>query len=539
MPATRSPLAITAALLTLLPLAACGGSGGGTGASSSPTAPQQPQATATCAAQSTVDLQPGQTASLTAAQAACFRLAPHAGARYALAGFDARAIEGARVGPEPSFGSDPVYVVGDGSGVAPAPAPSGNRAPSADRAPTDLHVRGDAATDPLSPFSRATPWQQGERFTLRGLETGVATAQVVKVMGRYVLAVVEADREGHTGKFIEDTQTAIEYLNGEGGAVLNQVWNGVQPSTSAGSGQVLIVLAAWNPDNGVASTQTNAAPDGSGIGSYVWMNLNVRPGVRDGYNMVDVPSYRLKVLAHELTHAWQLRYAYTTQPAGPRTLAFGPAWALEGTADLVALDLVRRSLGVQLTSNWNWQDRLRAPNAGITLALQPADTRGRLSRGYADAASFLQDVQVRMVRRGAGADEALAQVARGAVEGWYGTDAAGVRRQGLAARVRPVLGAAWEPADAVLLWTLTQAADDQTDFADLNNAMFDHAADPGSDYAWKAALDEVQPGKAFAYQVQRSAGSSFFVRVKDGGSGGTVSLSASVDGTRWMIARLK
>jgi hypothetical protein len=203
------------------------------------------------------------------------------------------------------------------------------------------------------------------------------------------------------------------------------------------------------------------------------------------------------------------------------------------------MDLVRRSLGVGLTSNWNWQDRLRSPNPGITLALQPIDTKGRVSRGYYDAASFLQDVEVRMVRRGTPADEALAQVARGAVEGWYGTDAAGVRRTGLADRVRAVLGAAWEPADAVLLWTLTQAADDETDFAELNNPVYDHAADPESSYAWKAALDEVQPGRSFAYQVERTAGSSFFVRVKDGGSGGTVSLSASVGGTRWMIARLK
>src|SRR5215218_5760192 len=164
MLATRRPLDLALLISLALTLAACGGSGGG-----APTSPQNPQNAASCEARSTLDLQPGQTAALTAAQAACFRLAPHAGARYALAGFDARAIEGARVGPEPSFGSDPVYVVGDGSGVAPSPAPSGNRAPSADRAPSDLHVRADAATDPLSPFSRATPWQQGERFNLRGL----------------------------------------------------------------------------------------------------------------------------------------------------------------------------------------------------------------------------------------------------------------------------------------------------------------------------------------------------------------------------------
>src|SRR5687768_14648128 len=101
MPAT-SPLIRLAALIAIaLPLAACGDGGSGAGA---PTAPTAPQGTASCAAQATVDLQPGQTASLTAAQAACFQLAPHAGARYALAGFDARAVEGARGGPEPTLG---------------------------------------------------------------------------------------------------------------------------------------------------------------------------------------------------------------------------------------------------------------------------------------------------------------------------------------------------------------------------------------------------------------------------------------------------
>jgi len=537
MPATRSSLALAAFVALALPLAACGDSGsGGAAAAGSPT---QPQAAASCAAKATVDLQPGQTASLTGAEAACFQLAPHAGARYALAGFDARAIEGARSGPEPSLGNDPVYVVGDGSAVAPAPAPAASRGPAATAVPADMHLRADAAPDPLSPFSRATPWQQGERFAIRRLDGQAATARVVRVMGRYVFALVDGDEEGHTDRFIDDTEEAMGYLQREGFGVMNRVWGGAEPSTSAGSGQMLVVYAAWNPDQGVASASTNAAGDGSGIGSFVWLNLNARPGVREAYNMVDVASYRLKVLAHELTHAWQLRYAYDSQPAGKRTIAFGPAWAMEGTADLVSMDLVRRSLGVGLTSNWNWQDRLRAPNPGITLALQPIDTKGRVSRGYYDAASFLQDVEVRMVRRGATPDEALAQVARGAVEGWYGTDAAGVRRTGLAARVRAVLGAAWEPADAVLLWTLTQAADDQTDFADLNNPVYDHVADPESSYAWKAALDEVQPGHAFAYQVARTAGSSFFVRVKDGGSGGTVSLSASVESTRWMIARLK
>lgn len=520
-----------ALLCAAISLAACSGGSGG-----APTAPQTVAEASACTALITLDLQPGQTAPLTDQQASCFRLAAHSGARYALAGFDARSIDGARSGPEPSLSSDPVYLVGDGSSVAPNVVPASDRVAGA--GPADF--RADAAPDASSPFNRATPWAEGDRFPVRRVDTGASvTARVVRVVGgRYVFAVVESDQVSGTDKLIGDTEKGMEWLAQNGVAVLDRTWGGGEPVTSTGSGQLLVVFGAWNVNNGIGSSSTYAAPDGSGVSSFLWLNLNARPGASDSYQMMDVPSFRLKVLAHEMTHAWQMRYAYGSQPAGARTVSFGPAWAMEGTADLVAMDLVRRYLGVSLSSNWNWQSRLLAPNDGITFALVPFDTRGQLSRGYYDAASFLQDVQVRMVRHGASADDALAQVARGAVDGWYGIDAAGVRRQGLADRVSAVLGAGWDPADAVLLWTLTQAADDQTNAPELNNPVYANVADPSSQYAWKPAVDEVQAGKSFAYQVTRNAGSSFFVRVKDDGRGGTVALSASVAGTRWMIARL-
>ncbi|HSU13340.1 hypothetical protein [Longimicrobium sp.] len=535
MIANHHRLGLAALCLAALPLAACGGDAGGSVTGST----QGPSTTASCAPGATVDLQPGQTASLTAAQAACFQLAPHAGARYALAGFDARAIEGAQAGPEPSLSDEPSYVVGDGSNAAPTAAPNLDRLAASAAPAGDVTLRADAQVDANTPFARATPWAEGERFPIRRLTGEQATARVVRVMGRYAFALVEGDEEGHTARFISDTEKAMDYLVREGEAVLDRTWGAGRPVTSAGSGQLLVVYGAWNPDLGMGSATTSAASDGSGIGTYVWLNLNVRPGVRDGYSLVDVPSFRLKVLAHELTHAWQMRYAYQSQPAGPRAVSFGPAWAMEGTADLVAMDIVRRSLGVPLTANWSWENRFEAPGANVTYALQPADTRGRLSRGYYDAASFLQDVQVRMTRRGVAADEALAQVARGAVEGWYGIDAAGVRRQGLSQRVRAVLGSGWDPADAVLLWTLTQASDDQTDAVELNNPVYERATDAANPNSWKAAIDEVQAGRGFAYQVTRGAGTSFFVRMKDGGEGGTVALTATVAGTRWMVARLK
>lgn len=520
-----------------LPAAACGDGGGG-GSPTAPAAPGTPVASAACPSQATVNLQPGQRQALTSAQASCFTLAAHAGARYVLAGFDARAVESARGGPEATPSGEPTYLLGDGSPATPTAVPNLSRSISAEA--SDFVVRRSVSADPADPFARATPWRQGERFAIRRKDgSGTATARVERIFGgRYVLAVVDADASSHAAKFVGDVEKGMEFMTREGVAVLERAF-GAAPVTSEGSGQMLIVLAAWNPDQGAGSAVTQADPAGGGVRSAVWINLDVRPGVRDGYDRLDVASYRLKVLAHELTHAWQMRYAYEAQPAGARAVSFGPAWAMEGTADLVAMDLVRRSLNVGLTANWDWQSALRGGGSAMTYALEPFQTRGRLSSGYFDAASFLRDVQLRLSRSGLPSDDALATVARGAVEGWFGIDGAGVRRPGLAERVRAVLGAAWEPADAVLLWTLTQAADDQTQAAELNNPVYANAADPDGEYAWKPAVDDVQAGRSFAYEVRRNPGSSFFVRLKDDGRGGTFSASSSVDGTRWMIARLK
>jgi hypothetical protein len=526
---SRASVAATGAALLL---AACGGGDAAGPAGPAPTGPA-----AGCDPVVTLDLQPGQTRALTASEASCLRLAPHSGARYAVAGFDARAIEAARTGPEPVAASDAAFLVGDGTGAAPVAAPSLDRTRAA---PAPDALRRDAAPDASSPFARATPWAVGERFPLRRADTGASvTARVTRIMGRYVFALVEADEEGHTARFMADTEQGMQTMLATGVALLNRTWGTGEPATSAGSGQLLVVYAAWDQAQGAGRASTWAAPDGSGVGTYLWLNLNVRPGMREDYGMIDVPSYRLKVLAHELTHAWQMRYAYATQPAGPRAVSFGPAWSMEGTADLLAMEIVRRSLGISLTANWGWQDRLAAKNDAIAYALQPADQRGRLGRGYYDAAGFLQDLQLRMTRAGAAPDDALAEVARGAVEGWYGVDGAGVRRSGLAARARAVLGAGWDPAGAVLLWTLAQAADDRTDAPELNNPVYDAVTDDDNPYAWKPAVDELEAGRSFAWQVTRPAGSSFYLRVKDAGGGGTLALSSAADGARWMLARIR
>ncbi|HEX5726411.1 MAG TPA: hypothetical protein VFX98_13140 [Longimicrobiaceae bacterium] len=530
--ARRTPLLLAPLLLAIS--GGCSDAGGGSPVQAEPTP------SAACHPAAVVDLAPGQVLPLTAEQAECFRLAPHAGARYALAGFDARGVESARSGPEQPLAGDPLYTLGDGSAPAAALAPAPATPPGgASAVQTDVTIRR-SATSEADPFRRAVPWREGDRFPVARREGGgTATARVVRVFGgRYVFAVVDADAGSHAERFLDDTGEAMDFMLREGIGVLSRVYGAAVPVTSEGSGQLLVLFAAWNPDHGAGGATTWLPPEGDGIYSYLWLNLEVRPGVREHFGMFDFASYRLKVLAHELTHAWQMRWLHETRAAGARREApCGPVWALEGSADLVALDLVRRYLEIGLTSNWDWDAKLRTENRHVTFALEPADTRGRLARGYFDASSFLRDLQVRLARRGVPQDDALAEVARGAVEGWHGFDALGGRREGLKARIGAVLGAGWDPADAVLLWTLAQALDDATENPELDNPVYHRAGDPDARYSWKPAADEVRLGRSFTRPVQHAAGGSFYLQVEDEGAGGVLSARSTLPGARWMIAR--
>lgn len=527
--ATPRDLVRTLLPLAAMVLAACGDAGGDraiTGPSGGPSA--------SCQSTVTLTLAVGQTRSLSAEQAACFTLQASGSTRYVLAGFDTRAVDAARSGPEPSLSSAPSYVLGAGSAPAAAVAP-------APRAPlTDVVVRtSSSGAAAAAPFVRATPWKVGERFAIQPLEGNApATARVVRIhRGHIVIAIIDEQATGHATRFMADVDRALDFMAREGDAVLDAAYGARRPITSAGSGQLLVVLSAWNPDRGAGASISEPLAGGAGPGTVLWMNLDVRPGMREGMDAYDVPSYRLKVLAHELAHAWQARFMWDTRPAGATQSAAIPTWASEGSADLVSLEAVRRYLRVGLTANWNWGAALRDLGDPLVLALEPASARGRLASGYFDASSFMRDLQVRLVRRGMSADAALGEVARGTLEGWFGTDAAGVRRTGLTARMRQAFGPQWDPADAALLWTLAQAADEETSNPELNNHLFRSATDGDARFAWEPAAPDLTAGAAQAHRVTAPAGGVFYVRVRSEG-GGIVAARSDLP-ARWMIARVR
>jgi hypothetical protein len=123
------------------------------------------------------------------------------------------------------------------------------------------------------------------------------------------------------------------------------------------------------------------------------------------------------------------------------------------------------------------------------------------------------------------------------VEGWHGADGEGGASPGLVERMRARLGPAWDPAAAVLLWTASQAADDQTPSTALANPTY-YGVGRDARYGWKPAA-ELRAGSDQSVAVTQVAGGSFYVRVTGARAGGTLSAVSSTPDARWMIARVR
>jgi hypothetical protein len=512
-----------------LGLAACGGAGG----ASSPVAAE---ANPACTAAASVSLAVGETAALSADQARCFSLAAGSDAEYALAGYDARALEASRAGKATGGFSEPRFTIADATYGGAAKAVSVAQQ-AADGAALPPHVRystASASVSPNSPFARTTPWREGERFSVAPLEgTEPATARVVRVVGgRFVLAVLEKDEAG-AQKVLQQSTEALEFLAQRGVPLLQSAFHAGVPATTAGSGQLLVLATAWDPARGAAATWSRE--DANGAWSFVWLNTNLRGGQGEGFEMYDHASYRIKVLGHELTHAWQAAWLRAEHGHASSAAA---GWSVEGGADFVAVDLVRRYLNVGLNANWRWSEHLEPRRESVVLALEPVDARGRLTWGYYDASSLLRDLQARLVAGGLSAEAAMAEVSRGAVEGWHGADGDGGACAGLVERMRGRLGAGWDPAGAVLMWTATQAADDRTSNPALNNPTYYDVGSADGRYGWKPA-GEVRAGSGQSATVSQVAGGSFYVRLRAAGAAGVVAATSDTPDTRWLIARVR
>ena len=486
----------------------------------------------------------GQALHLTARAAHCLLLAPEPGARYALAFVDTRQMQRAR-GEFEGYPSGPsrytVSVTGAGT-----PARSMSATPGASRSLAVERPRASLASADARVYGRATPWRAGERFrTLDPAADTLMTARVVSVHGSIVLAVADGqEAEGGTDRWLARADSAVRFFAAEGAGIYGRVLTANAPTTSAGSGQLLVLAAR---DNAAYMGFSESHEVGGRLHSVTHLNLAAA---------LPSSASALRLLSHELAHAWQAQYGADTRPAGADWQT-GALWSIEGTADLLAWWMVGRYHRIEPNSNWDWARATEEPSMA-PYALLAASTRDNFAQGYASAASFCLDLASRMVKEGASWDAALAAVVRGSLDGWYGYSVTGARRTGLAARVRPALGADWEPASALLTWTLSQAVDDiGTSDVFQNRAFLSASTGPNSTQGWGAPAVLRTGGTATrvnygavaevwgnAASVSPVVGSPNYVLIDDNGDGGAYSLAAAWNGAPlgsvgWALVRYK
>lgn len=478
----------------------------------------------------TVELQVGEAAE--GGGGAC-DLGTAPGAVYALAYADGRSIALAESGTEP-YRPDGVYAVtvtdALGQEVNPARAPSRLPSPEMD---ADWHV--DAQTGPRT-YAGASGgedgWTVGEVITLSDAcqdgdctQPGSRVARVARVYdGGLVVAAVEDEVGSTLAPMLALLDEAVPFIEQHGLPLMKAVFTDGAPVVSApGGSQLLVVLEAGR------TTASARAFSRLGPGGEPLTIIRMEPFAARGLGSTT------SLLAHEMTHGYQWAYMVRTRSAGVETTNTGTAlWGVEGGANLISYETIRRAAGLPLAGNYDF----RAPGGGSLeayYALRAQPPNGELTAGYDGAMGFFRDLVIRRVESGEGVDAAVREVSRGVVEGWHGRDRHGSRREGLAARMRSRIGG-WEPADALLTWTLSHAGDDRTGnplYQDRASLRVWDAADP--EYGWFPAAVLQGGGTAVATTL---AGSPGYVIVRDTGAGVSVRVDASIPGLHWRVLRI-
>lgn len=473
---------------------------------------------------SPVQLAVGESAELPADADGRVRCRIQASGEYVVAFVDTRATEKARTENEGYGNAFAPYTVTvalheDVDAAPPSLAASVSIPPG--RAP-DFDVANALPPAGHATF-RETPWTLNERFETydAGIQ-GMRTARVLRIYGgRYVYAWLEGENEPQLAAFMAQLDSAWAAVGTHTLPLLRAAYSDADPVTSPGSGQFLTVLRAFG--RGDAAGWTISLED---FGApRIWTDLKVIPQ----------GSARLaELVSHELTHAFQAMYMVRTRPGGVAGVAAGAAfWGVEGAADLVSFETMRRAAGVSLTANLD--PDASAPSPALQRLVSWGRSHGgQLTEGYAHAAGFLRWQAALRVQAGDTEDAAVAEVLRGASDGWYGFDHVGSKRPGLAERMRARLGTAWTPEDALLDWALAHAADDRTAAARWQDPTYLRVWQAGG-APWRPMAS--LPVAGGAASTTRAYGSPDYLVIRTHGSE-PFAAASSVPGVRWRILRV-
>lgn len=457
------------------------------------------------------------------AGSSCLRLAPAPGAKYALALYDATYLRRAETGSE---GRDWLQApnqratVTDKTMTASANTISWTRTPSRDLLRADDRVLlNEGYTGEHQPRWRETPWKVGEVYWVEGSSAREGFARVLRIDGQIVTSLFLPDSALFTPSYAARLDSLMDYVSESVVPLLHVAFGARHPITSTGSGQLHILLDQLTGAQGLTMSQNTGADFGTQI--IVALRQWDTPGM-------------LHIVAHELAHAWQHHYLVDTRPLGTTPVPFTTRWASEGGAEAFAMEALRHYFNIPMSSNWDWNS---SPVSQWIYGIEAELSKGELLDGYHHSSSLLRDLIVRRILAGDEYDSALAAVLRGALEGWYGFDESYLDngpwlRAGLTSRMQAIIPA-WDPVEAVLTWTLSQAVDEELDSEVFTNPLY--RTRPTSDSGWPR-MGTLRAGSGNSLGIEWRVGGARFLTLENGDVGSAAQIEAPPE-TEWMIVR--
>ncbi len=510
----------------------------------------------------------GESAPLTSGATGCLRLAPAvANARYLLAWVDDRRIVQAQTQFEVPYPADMMVTLQDQSGPATlrampsvtpsAPSRTFSAGWSAGRMtsapfPTSAALQqpindppfSACSTTPTSPdwaiYCRTTPWVVGATFNYQPIASGRAatTARIIAVSPKVVAAVIQADSSLIAPLALTRIQETLDFLSSQYLAFIRASFgNSRDPISSPGSGQLVVMFEAGGVKNTIRSNSDFTVPSGAFSHTSMLLTASNCYAVPQACNLPGVD----EIMVHEIVHTAQFLWNRETRNG---VQPFGQTWSLEGGAVLhqVFTDLERN--GVSWTANTQFE------------SFAPSDPRRLISvftggivtsftAGYFSSAAFLRDLMQRLVvEHNVPFTVAIQEVQIGAMEGWYGIGVGGVSYgQGLVPRMRARLGPSWDPVQAMLQWTMSEAADDLT-----NNPLYQDVTNHTSPREFNGLYVHngispsggVTAGSGLLVSTSAPSGNSGVFQIDDPAAGGSYTTTSSVGpSVHWLLLRVR
>ncbi len=425
----------------------------------------------------------GDAQMLSGAAAACIKMAPvSATARYLLAFVDSRRIKQAETQFEVPAPADMTVRVEDrttASAVSASAISAVAFASSAEQrfaAATTRRASTPASSSALvdQPFQactttptaaawavycRATPWTVGSTFNYQPIVSGRAagTAHIIAVSPNAVAAVFDADQALVQPAALVRIQATLDYLSSRYLGVLQQYFKTSRSVvTSPGSNQLVIMFEGGNSANTIRAPGDFVVPGGT------WSMVSMLASPTNCYGAPANCTFSGvdEIMVHETTHSFQFLWnVQNRNGASP----FGQTWSAEGGAALQELLSQLDRNAVAWDANTSFES-FAANDPRRTIAPYNNGSLQYFTLGYRTSAAFMRYLIQRLVKdKGVSFTDALYDVQIGAMEGWYGIGFGGViQGPGLVSRMKARFGSTWDPVQAMLEWTMADAADDLT-----------------------------------------------------------------------------